>query len=72
MTQKFYAKFQATGLRFQLGPYPTREKALAAAVAHWPRPKPKSLYTGYGEGLPSFDLRWHDAEAREHWLDERN
>lgn len=62
-------QFWATRGRKQVGPFPTREEALAAFRAAHPhtgpqymaRAKQNQVLTGYGLTGPSSDMRWHDA-----------
>ena len=55
------------GKEGDIGPYPTREEALADAIA---RGKPvtgkrnKDILTGYGEFGAHFDMRW---DRNPHW-----
>ena len=67
MERKFWAK-RKTKI---VGPFPTREDALAAFYASNPfkgadymaKAKDAQIMTGYGEFGPSFDIRWDYAKA---------
>ncbi len=66
-------KFWAKRRRAIVGPYDTRESAIAAFIAANPWRGPdyaataprNKIMSGYGEFGPSFDLRWHNANETE-------
>lgn len=64
--QRQYWAFRGT--RIKLGPYESREAAIAAFRAAYPA-KPAyaarrdHFATGYGIGGAHFDIRWHRAEG---------
>lgn len=63
-------KYWAKRGKILVGPFSTRDEALAAFRERYPfdgpdymaRSKTKQILTGYGEDGPWFDLRWDDAK----------
>jgi hypothetical protein len=62
MERQYWAHFKSGRQRRQIGPFATREEAVAAALLE--KPKHKTLQTGYGTFGGYSDMRWHEDATR--------